>query len=310
MAGMYPDNEELTIFGEKVQWPGVDASGKFTNGSFTDPLEKPSFIPAETLNLILDNLSTFITKLGGTPDNTSATQLAELFTPMAGARRGIMRDAAGRAQVAAPQAAADIARKADVDTAVRFMSGYGVCATENANTGKVVTVEGAELIAGRRICVKFMHGNTASEPTLNVNNLGAKPITMDGLPVYTGCFDAGGVYEFVYDGTNWECLSGVVRARSFGENTGYVKYRNGLLMQVMEDTRNVSMSQWDSIAGTLHYPIAFTQTPFVVSSCKGGGGCVLYVSDNGLTKESITYGVSFVAYSGGFSGARFLLVGF
>ena len=78
----------------------------------------------------------------------------------------------------------------------------------------------------------------------------------------------------------------------------------------MEDTRNVSMSQWDNIAGTIHYPIAFTQAPFVASSCKGGGGCVLSVSDNGLTKESITYGVSFVAYSGGFSGARFLLVGF
>ena len=86
--------------------------------------------------------------------------------------------------------------------------------------------------------------------------------------------------------------------------------RNGLLIQVIEDTRNVSMSQWNNITGTIHYPIAFTQTPFVVSSCKGGGGCVLYVSDNGLTKESITYGVSFVAYSGSFSGARFLLVGF
>ena len=78
----------------------------------------------------------------------------------------------------------------------------------------------------------------------------------------------------------------------------------------MEDTRNVPMSQWNNITGTLHYPIAFTQTPFVVSSCKGGGGCMLYVSDNGLTKESITYGVLFVAYSGVFSGARFLLVGF
>ena len=77
MAGMYPENQELSIFGEKVEWPGLDKNGKFTNGSFTDPLDKPSFIPAETLNLILDNLGGLITKLGGTPDNTSATQLAE-----------------------------------------------------------------------------------------------------------------------------------------------------------------------------------------------------------------------------------------
>ena len=81
MAGMYPDNQELSIFGEKVQWPGVDSSGKFTNGSFTDPLVKPSFIPAETINLILDNLSELIKKLGGTPNNKSTKQLAELLGP-------------------------------------------------------------------------------------------------------------------------------------------------------------------------------------------------------------------------------------
>ena len=115
MAGMYPDNQELNIFGEKVQWPGVDSSGKFSNGSFQNPLEKPSFIPAETINLILDNLSELIKKLGGTPDNTSIDQLAKLFTVAATANAGIMRDASGRAKVAAPAADDDIARKAEVD---------------------------------------------------------------------------------------------------------------------------------------------------------------------------------------------------
>jgi hypothetical protein len=76
MAGMYPADEILSIFGEQVQWPGLDpGSGKFTNGSFTDPLVKPSFIPAETVNLILDNLAGLITALGGTPDNASEDQL-------------------------------------------------------------------------------------------------------------------------------------------------------------------------------------------------------------------------------------------
>lgn len=115
MAGMYPDNQELTIFGEKVQWPGVDKIGKFTNGSFSDPLEKPSFIPAETINLILDNLTALIEKLGGTPDNTSIDQLAKLFTSGIAANKGIMRDSAGRAKVTAPQADDDIARKKEVD---------------------------------------------------------------------------------------------------------------------------------------------------------------------------------------------------
>ena len=74
---MYPDNQELTLNGEKVMWPGVDASGKFTNGAFDNPLVPPSFIPAETINLILDNLAELIKRSGGTPDNTSITQLAD-----------------------------------------------------------------------------------------------------------------------------------------------------------------------------------------------------------------------------------------
>lgn len=269
MAGMYPDNEELTIFGEKVQWPGVDASGKFTNGSFTDPLERPSFIPAETINLILDNLSELITKLGGAPNNTAIDQLAGCFTNAATANTGIMRDAQGRAQVAAPQAADDIARKAEVDAAISIASGLGVCETESSITGKTVTIEGAELVAGRRICVTFTHGNTASEPTLNVNSLGAKPITMDGLPVYTGCFDAGGVYEFVYDGTNWECLSGVVRTKNFGKSAGYVKYRNGLLIQ------------WGAVAinnTSFSYPLAFTTAAYGAIAVHTNGDYDAYVT--------------------------------
>ena len=251
MAGMYPENQNVSIFGETVQWPGLNSDGKFTNGSFDDPLVKPSFIPAETLNLILDNLGGMITKLGGTPNNTSAAQLADLFVSTATANKGVVRDADGRAQVAAPAVAADIARKAEVDAAIRFVSGYGVSATESTNTGKTVEIEGVELVAGRRICVKFTYGNTASEPTLNVNNLGAKPITMDGQPVYTGCFDDAGVYEFMYDGAGWECVSGVVRARSFGENAGYIKLRNGMLLQS-------GTFYLGTTVGTLTLPLAFS----------------------------------------------------
>jgi hypothetical protein len=77
MAGMYPDNQILELFGESVSWPGLDKDGKFTNGSFSDPDERPSFIPAETVNLILDNLTTLIISLGKEPNNKKADQLAE-----------------------------------------------------------------------------------------------------------------------------------------------------------------------------------------------------------------------------------------
>ena len=77
MSGMYPDNQDIEIFGEQVSWPGVDPGGKFTNGSFDDPIIKPSFIPAETINLILDNLESIITKCEKTPNATSKTQIAD-----------------------------------------------------------------------------------------------------------------------------------------------------------------------------------------------------------------------------------------
>ena len=78
MAGMYPENETLSLFGEEITWPGVDSqTGKFTNGDFSNPLKRPSFIPADTINLILDNLAALITSLGRTPDNSGENQLRD-----------------------------------------------------------------------------------------------------------------------------------------------------------------------------------------------------------------------------------------
>jgi len=112
---MYPNNQDIEIFGEQVSWPGVDANGKFTNGSFDDPMVKPSFIPAETINLILDNLSSIIRKCGGEPNATGVAQIANLITHLATEKAIIKRDEHGRAKVAAPEADDDIARLAEIN---------------------------------------------------------------------------------------------------------------------------------------------------------------------------------------------------
>ena len=78
MPGMYPEDQIVNIFGTEVCWPNMDPeTGKFTNGDFGDPLKKPSFIPAETVNLILDNLQNFIKGLGLNPNNTDPNQLLQ-----------------------------------------------------------------------------------------------------------------------------------------------------------------------------------------------------------------------------------------
>jgi hypothetical protein len=114
MGGMYPNNQTIEIFGEEVQWPGVDEHGKFTNGSFSDPMVKPSFIPAETINLILDNMTELIKKCNEAPNSTTTQQLAGLVTSLARANKIIQRDAQGRAKVAPPVAVDDIARLEEV----------------------------------------------------------------------------------------------------------------------------------------------------------------------------------------------------
>ncbi|MGP1427466.1 MAG: hypothetical protein ACTTKB_04525 [Treponema sp.] len=108
--------------------------------------------------------------------------------------------------------------------------GYGLCNTESNMQAKTVVVENIVLIVGARITIKFKNGMATDNPTLNVNGTGAKPITMDSQPVGKGCFDVGGCYEFVYTGDSWECLSGMVRTKAFGENASYIKYRNGLII--------------------------------------------------------------------------------
>jgi len=72
---LYPNEQILEVFGEQVKWPGLGPDGKFSNGSFTDPLVKPSFIPAETLNLLLDNMQRVIEEAGLEPNNIEPDQL-------------------------------------------------------------------------------------------------------------------------------------------------------------------------------------------------------------------------------------------
>lgn len=82
---------------------------------------------------------------------------------------------------------------------------YGTSSSSTSTIAKIVTYSGFILKIGSRITVKFANGNTAANPTLNVNSTGAKPIYQNGTVGAT--WSAGEVVEFVYDGTNWCALA-------------------------------------------------------------------------------------------------------
>lgn len=86
---------------------------------------------------------------------------------------------------------------------------YGTCSTAAATAAKVVSCTGYALKTGGVIRVKFTVTNTAANPTLNVNSTGAKAIYYRGAAITAGYLAAKRVYEFVYDGTNYELIGDI-----------------------------------------------------------------------------------------------------
>ena len=74
---LYPQDQEINMFGEKLKYPNMGEDGKFTNGSFSDPKKKPSFIPAETINLILDNLENVMKEANIETNTENTNQLKD-----------------------------------------------------------------------------------------------------------------------------------------------------------------------------------------------------------------------------------------
>ena len=86
---------------------------------------------------------------------------------------------------------------------------YGTCSTATATAAKTVALTGFKLVTGSRIAVKFTVTNTASSPTLNVNSTGAKAIVYRGSAISAGYLAANRVYEFIYDGTDYELIGDI-----------------------------------------------------------------------------------------------------
>jgi hypothetical protein len=88
---------------------------------------------------------------------------------------------------------------------------YCTCATAKGTAAKVAYLQGVEsntftLMTGITVHVKFTYENTASNPTLNVNGTGAKPIMRYGTTAASTSANtswrAGAVVPLTYDGTN------------------------------------------------------------------------------------------------------------
>ena len=87
--------------------------------------------------------------------------------------------------------------------------GYGVCNAAARVTTKEVAIPNFVLQPGAMIAVLFKYGNSASEPTLNVNATGAKPIYNCYQNAIIAATDIGTrmTAQLVYNGEQWVLLN-------------------------------------------------------------------------------------------------------
>lgn len=244
----FPDPPfRITVEGEIME-VGLVNSGDNTFGSVQRGLEG-TLAAGHPAGAAVENRFTAGTYMELAPQSVVDAHSADTVTmhgatPAATANRLIIRDAAGRAKVAAPAAADDIARKDTVDIVQANLHTHTanytphipyVIAAGLANA-YTVTLNPAptSYIEGMALAVKINVDNTGAS-TIDVNNLGAKTIKKpNGNDVSLGNLKAGSIYSLRYNGINFilqgeggggtaqpaDVLSGKTFTNDLGEQVG------------------------------------------------------------------------------------------
>jgi hypothetical protein len=84
-------------------------------------------------------------------------------------------------------------------------SHYAISSTAASTTAKKATsFDGAfSLVEGTKVFVRFSAKNSATNPTLSIDDSTAKPIKGFGTTKPSSWWVAGDVVQFIYDGTSW-----------------------------------------------------------------------------------------------------------
>ena len=89
------------------------------------------------------------------------------------------------------------------------ISHYALCTTSSSTSEKAVIIENFNIKEGSRVEIKFQNGNTATNPTLNINGLGAYPIHCQGSNVSSSLIVPNYPYTLLFTGTSWDITGGI-----------------------------------------------------------------------------------------------------
>jgi hypothetical protein len=120
---------------------------------------------------------------------------------------------------------------------------YVTCSSTKTTVGKTASYSGFTLVEGATILVKFTNGNTATNPTLNVNSTGAKSIYWNNTNVTSDVIVANNIYELYYDGTNWVILGGVNTTYNLSDFISKTDFSNTLYAANAVTTSSITLSQ-------------------------------------------------------------------
>ena len=97
--------------------------------------------------------------------------------------------------------------KTEVDNMLASAGGhpyYATCSTAGGTAAKVVSITGFTLKEGAEVSILFSHGFTATSPTLNINDGGAKAIKMQGMALSPWMVGNNNIVTMLYNGTDWD----------------------------------------------------------------------------------------------------------
>ena len=159
------------------------------------------------------------------------------------------------------------------------------CSTASATAAKTAASPGFILRTGARVNVTFTNANTATEPTLNIENTGAKAIYNEAgvavsatSPAY---FPAGATVEFWYDGTNWVYVNRVIDEYVNG-TSGYEILANGKIRQWGRVVKGSNVTAGTNWLGTITFNISLKDINYninwstIFGSPSGGGELAFY----------------------------------
>lgn len=130
------------------------------------------------------------------------------------------------------------------------------CTTSASTAAKTATITAGTipsniLTTGTTVAVTFAHSNTASNPTLNINNTGAYNILVGGTAIDTPSLLSGTVL-FIFDGTAWNLigasgLSAADRAKLDGIEAGAEVNQNAFSNIKVGSTTVAADSKTDTV---------------------------------------------------------------